>query len=214
MMGYKPHALLSLISDSSIPAVEACLKSLVAIQDKALAAHKLAHHVMSSCNNQGFTLFAKGDKVWLEARNLKQSIANLKFTPKQEGPFIIVKVLFSITYQLCLLKVWKIHHTLYASLLMPYCENPIHSPNFPTPLPNLIESEEEYEIKKTLCHCDALTVYMYLIQWKGYSAKEDSWIAKWELKHAKSTLDDYTMAQKTVCMFACFTLIMMKCNNP
>ena len=29
MMGYEPHALPSLISDSSIPVVESCLKSLI-----------------------------------------------------------------------------------------------------------------------------------------------------------------------------------------
>ena len=120
MMGYEPHALPSLISDSSIPAVESRLKSLVAARDEALAVHELARQVMSSRNNRGFTPFAKGDKVWLEARNLKRSIANPKFAPKREGPFTIVKVLSPITYQLRLPKTWKIHHTFHASLLTPY----------------------------------------------------------------------------------------------
>ena len=100
MIGYEPRALPSLISDSSIPAVETYLKSLVTAQDEALATHKLARQVMSSHNNRGFTPFAKGDKVWLEARNLKCSIANPKFAPKREGPFTIVKVLSPIMYQL------------------------------------------------------------------------------------------------------------------
>ena len=74
---------------------------------------------------------------------------------------------------------------------MPYQENSVHSWNFSASPPDLIEGEEEYEIEKILCHCGALTACMYLIQWKGYSAEEDTWIAKQELKHTKSALDDY-----------------------
>ena len=191
MMGYKPHALPSLISDSSIPVVESCLKSLVAAQDEALAAHELALQVMTLCNNRGFTPFAKGDKVWLEARNLKRSITNPKFASKCEGPFTIVKVLSPITYQLRLPKMWKIHHTFHASLLTPYRENEVHSQNFPAPPPDLIEGEEEYEIKKILCHRGSPSTRMFLIRWKGYLAEEDSWIAERELKHAKSAPEDY-----------------------
>jgi len=55
---------------------------------------------MASRTHQGFTPFNKEDKVWLEARNLKCSITNLKFAPKREGPFTITKVLSSIVYQL------------------------------------------------------------------------------------------------------------------
>ena len=51
MMRYEPHALPSLISDSSTSVIESHLKSLVATQDEALAAHELTHQVMSSCNN-------------------------------------------------------------------------------------------------------------------------------------------------------------------
>ena len=42
MMGYEPRALPSVISDTSIPAVETCLKTLPAARNEALTAHELA----------------------------------------------------------------------------------------------------------------------------------------------------------------------------
>ena len=146
---------------------------------------------MSSRNCQGFKPFEKGDKVWLEAKNLKHSVTNPKFVPKREGPFAITKVLSLITYQLHLPKTWKIHPVFHASLLSPYHKNNIHGPNFPAPPPDLIEGEEEYEIEKILCHRGSPSSHMFLIQWKDYSAEEDSWVPEWDLKHAKSALLDY-----------------------
>ena len=107
---------------------------------------------MASRTRKNFIPFALGDKVWLEARNLKRSIANPKFAAKREGPFTITKVLSPIVYQLHLPKTWKIHNMFHASLLSPYHENDIHGPNFPAPPPDLIQGEEEYEIEKILRH--------------------------------------------------------------
>ena len=191
MMGYEPYALRMVILETSIPTVEICLKSLNAARDEALASHKLTHQVISSRNRQGFKPFEKGDKVWLEAKNLKCSITNPKFTPKREGPFAITKVLSPIIYQFHLPKTWKIHPVFHAFLLSPYCKNNVHSPNFLALSPDLIKGEEEYKIEKILCHHGTPTACMFLIQWKGYSAKEDSWVSEWDLKHAKSALNDY-----------------------
>lgn len=99
--------------------------------------------------HHNFTPFIKGQKVWLKARNLKCSIANLNFVPKQEGLFIITKVLSLITYQLCLSKAWKIQNTFYAFLLSPYYKNSVYRLNFPQSS-DLIEDEEEYGIEKIL----------------------------------------------------------------
>ena len=148
-MGFEPHALPSVISDTSIPAIETCLKTLSTACDEALAVHKLAQQVMAIHTHCSFTLFKLGDKVWLEARNLKCSVINLKFTPKWEGPFTVMKVLSPIIYQLQLL---KIHPVLHASLLSHYHENLVHSTNFPLSPPDLINGEEEYKVKKILCH--------------------------------------------------------------
>ena len=173
MMGYKPCTLPTVLFKTSIPIIETRLKSLNAAKNEALTAHELACQVMSSRNHQGFKPFKKGDKVWLKAKNLKCSITNPKFTLKRKGSFTITKVLSPITYQLCLPKTWKIHPVFHTSLLSPYCENSIHDLNFPAQPPDLIEGEEEYEIKKILHHHGAPMVCMFLIQWKGYSIEED-----------------------------------------
>ena len=71
MMGYEPLALPTILPSTSVPAVDLRLKELTAARDEALAAHELARQVMASRSRKPFTPFAKGDKVWLEAYNLK-----------------------------------------------------------------------------------------------------------------------------------------------
>ena len=44
------------------------------------------------------------------------------------------------------------HPVFHASLLLSYCENNVHRPNFLAPPPNLITREEEYKIEKIICH--------------------------------------------------------------
>ena len=144
--------------------METHLKSLNAARDEALAAYELACQVMSFRNCQGFKPFEKGDKMWLEAKNLKCSIINPKFAPKREEPFTITKVLSLITYQLHLPKTWKIHLVFHAFLLLSYHKNSIYGLNFPAPPPDLIKGEEEYKIKKILCHHDTPLAHMFLIQ--------------------------------------------------
>ena len=185
-MGYEPHTLPSVIQSSAILTVETRFKNLTAAQNETLAAHKLAQQVMAAHTWQKFIPFKKGDKVWLEARNLTCSITNLKFTPKREGPFTITRVLSPITYQ------------FHTTLLSPYCENNVHGPNFPAPPPDLIAGEEEYEIDWILHHRGPPSWQSFLIWWKGYSAEEDSWIPEWDLKNAKFALNDYKKWHPTI----------------
>ena len=69
-----------------------------------------------------FKPFQKGDKVWLESKNLKLQYKSHKLALKWEGPFKIQEVLGPLTYQLELLKQWKIHPIFHATLLSPYKE--------------------------------------------------------------------------------------------
>ena len=197
-MGYEPHVLPSIIQNSAIPAVETRLKNLTAARNKALAAHELAQQVMAAHTWHRFIPFKKGEKVWLEARNLKCSDINPKFASKREGPFTITKVLSPITYQLRLPKTWKIHTVFHTTLLSSYRENDVHGPNFPASPPDLIAGEEEYEIDRILYHRGSPSWQSFLIWWKGYLAKEDSWVPEQDLKNAKSTLNNYRKWHPTV----------------
>ena len=72
----------------------------------------------------------------------------------------------------------------HASLLTPYHENQIHGPNFPAPPLDLIGNKEEYEINWILKYHGPPNNQSFLIRWKGYTAKEDTWLKETELGNA------------------------------
>jgi len=92
------------------------MTTLIKNREEALAAHKLACSCMAERRKSTITPFKKGDKVWLNYRNLK-TIYHKKIAPKCQGPFIIAKVLGPITYRLQLSASWKIHNIFHATLL-------------------------------------------------------------------------------------------------
>ena len=191
MMGYEPQALPEIIKTARLPAVEEWLKTLKEARDEALAAHRIMQGLMKNQVKSQFTPFEVNDKVWLEAQNLKRNVINPKFAPKQEGPFKITKVLSPLSYQLQIPRSWKIHPVFHTSLLTPYKENEIHGRNFQEPPPDLIDEEEEYEIERILKHCGTPKNHFYLIQWKGYTVEEDTWLWELDLEHAVEILDAY-----------------------
>jgi hypothetical protein len=93
-----------------------------------------------------------GEQVWLEATHLKIRHQKMKLKPKRYGPFKIIKEISPVVYQLKLLVAWRIHNVFHASLLSPYHETTTHSPNFSRPPPELIDGEEEYQVKRITGH--------------------------------------------------------------
>ena len=82
MLGYEPQAIPSIIETTHLPALEDRLRNLDTSWKEALAAHNLAQQLMKNRIKSKFTPFEASDKVWLEARNLKWNILDLKFAPK------------------------------------------------------------------------------------------------------------------------------------
>ena len=97
---------------------------------------------------------------------------------KQEGPFVITKVLGLVTYRLKLLTSWQIHNVFHAMLLKSYRENEIYGENFTEPPPELVEGEEVYEVETIHNHRKQVQGYQYYIQWQGYPISNTSCIRK------------------------------------
>ena len=196
IMGYEPQALPNITNKTDLPTVEKWLNELVRARNEASAAHELARQTMKSQIQSKFTPFITGDKVWLEAGNLKRNVINPKFTTEREGPFKITKALSSLSYQLEILKSWRIHPVFHTSLLTPYKENNVHGPNYPQLPPDLINGEEEYEVGRISKHWGHPKHHQYLIRWKGYAADEDLWQNEADLRNASELLLEYKKRAK------------------
>ena len=196
IMGYQPQALPDISNKTDLPAIEKRLDELVKARNEVQAAHKLACQLMKNRIKGRTTTFEIGDKVWLEARNLRRNVVDPKFAPKREGPFKVKKVLSTLSYQLELPKSWKIHPTFHISLLSPYKETETHGPNYVQPPPELVDREEEYEVERILKHRGHPKHHSYLVRWKGYGADKDSWIPEKDLRNSLEILSEYKKRAK------------------
>ena len=197
--GYEPRVYPPL-GKTFLPALENCLTTLEEAQKEALAAHETTHRIMKEQNTWNFFPWKVGDKVWLEATNLHLNYPSRKLAPKWQGPFEISQVLSSLTYCLCLPTTWKIHNVFHASLLSFYKETKAHGLNFSKSPPDLIGTEEEYEVEQIVSHQGTLGCRKYLTTWKGYPSSENTWEPESNLCHASEILSTYKWTHQLSCL--------------
>ena len=167
------------------------MKQLQKNQEEALAAHELARTRMIEQRRSNFTLSQKGEKVWLDSRNLK-TLYHKKMAPKREGPFEIVDVLKPLTYRLNLPETWRIHNVFHASLLRQYRENDIYRANYERPPAELDhEGQEVYNVEAILKHRRRGRGYQYFVKWEGYPITEASWEPESLFSNDGDILDRY-----------------------
>ena len=90
---------------------------------------------------------------------------------------MITEKLSSVSYHLALPSAWRIHNAFHAAVLSPYQETVVHGPNYPTPAPDLIDGEPEWEINTILAsrHHGRKQELQYLIKWVRYPKLDNSW---------------------------------------
>ncbi len=128
--------------------------------------------------NKDMPKYQNRDLVWLEGHHLCTNQPSTKLAPKRHGPFPIVQVMSPVNYRLKLPTQWSIHDVFHIDLLTPYRETELHGSNYSRPAPDLVDNEEEYEVKKILDSqqfgrgCKK----QYLIKWKGYPDSNNEWV--------------------------------------
>ena len=94
--------------------------------------------------------YHKGNLVWLEGHNLCTNQPTAKLATRCHGPFPVEQVLSPVTYKLSLPLTWSIHPVFHTDLLTPYQETLFHGENYQHPLAELIQGQEEYEVRAVL----------------------------------------------------------------
>src|SRR6266702_2493 len=136
--------------------------------------------------------YHEGDLIWLEGCHLRTNQPTTKLAPKRHGPFAITQVMSPVNYRLKLPTQWSIHDVFHIDLLTPYRETDFHRSNYSRPVPDLVDNEEEYEVKKIL---DSQQFgrgrkKQYLIKWKGYPDSDNEWVDKQDV-HAPEAIREF-----------------------
>jgi hypothetical protein len=121
-----------------------------------------------------------GDKVWLDASDIKTTRPSKKLDFKRLGPFEIIKKVSSHTYKLKLPRTMKNHRVFNIVKLRPFTVDPIPECRPVPPVPPVVvgngPDSVEYEVKSIN---DSRLFWkkhlQYLVQWKGYRREDHQW---------------------------------------
>ena len=148
LYSYTPDFTILARHPTGIPLVDKHLQHLCTLRMDTEAALHLSKEHMKDVRKVASEASALtvGDKVWLQAKQIKIHQQSAKLGPKQLGPFEITEVLSDVDYRLKLPPALRIHDVFHVDHLSPYRGNEVNGLKLPPPEPVSIDSEKEYEV--------------------------------------------------------------------
>jgi transposase InsO family protein len=121
--------------------------------------------------------FQPGDRVFLDANDIRTTRPSQKLAHRKLGPFEIAEKIGSHAYRLKLPRSMQRLHPVFSVVKL--TEAPVdpiigRKPK-PPPPPVLIEGEPEYEVEEILNSRMFRRRFEYLVKWRGYGPEESSW---------------------------------------
>ena len=151
--GHHPLFDLSVIRESVVPSAESRILQLKTIREDLIANLTSAQESYTHYANRSRLPTPDlriGDLVYLDRRHIKTSRPSSKLDYKKLGPFKISEVINPVTFKLKLPPSMKIHPVFHVSLLEPKTRDIIQDFIQPPPLPEIIDSYEEFEVEEIL----------------------------------------------------------------
>jgi hypothetical protein len=148
LYGYMPDFTIPVGRPLGIPVLDKHLQNLQVVRKDAEAALCLSKKQMQTDIEQCMKpyKFNIGDKVWLQAKQIKVHQQSAKLGPKQLGPFEVTEVRSDVDYKLALPPALRIHDVFHVDRLSPYKGNEVNGQVPPPPEPVTVKGEEEYEV--------------------------------------------------------------------
>jgi len=131
------------------------------------------------------------DRVMLSMRDLvfKERLVR-KLTERYVGPYAIEEVESSNAVKLRLPSSMRIHLVVNVSWIVQYKEQVKGQKKEEGKLIE-VEGVEEWKVEKILNKRKIREVEKYLVRWKGFTAEEDTWERKEDLKNVGEALEEF-----------------------
>jgi hypothetical protein len=99
-----------------------------------------------------------------------------------------------VTYRIKLPPSLPIKNVFHVDLLTLFHETKEHGQNYPQPLPEVIDGEEEFEVEEIIDERTYRKKKQYLVKWSGYPASDNSWVDAEDL-NAPQLLEEYHLSK-------------------
>ena len=120
--------------------------------------------------------YEEGEMVFLDRRHIKTLRPSIKLDWKKLGPFQIIQKINPVAYRLQLPHSMKRLHNVFHILLLHPVKNTYSRPTEAKPPPVILDRNNDYyEVDDILDGKRTRGHWQFLVLWKGYSAKENSW---------------------------------------
>ena len=143
----------------------------------------------ADAHRQTAPIFRPGDRVWLDAQNIKTRRPSAKLDHRRIGPYEVENMVGSHAVRLRLPDTVRIHPVFHVSLLELAADDPFPWQTQPPPPPIEVDGEEEWEVERIVNSRFRYRRLQYLVRWVGYDSP--TWQPSEDLEHLQDAVLEY-----------------------
>ena len=188
-MGFEPRQ-----NPSGLETVNEFMERMRTAIEEAKSAIRKAQDNMKKYYDRRRTpapVFKPGDKVFLDASDIQTMCPSQKLSHRRLGPFVVERRIRPMAYCLRLPhRMKQLYPVFNVVKLTPALDDPItgrKTEDHPPPI--VIDKEPEWEVEEILDSRWHWRRFQYLIKWKGYGCKHNSWESASEVSALELTAE-------------------------
>jgi len=134
-----------------------------------------------------------GDKVLISTKDFLMKLmkrVTKKLTEKYIGPYMVRRIVSENAVELELPALLRIHLVVNIRRIVKYREQVEEQKKIPPPLVE-VDGEKEYEVEVIFNRQERRGKTKYLVKWKGYTVKENTWEELENLKNAMEKIEEF-----------------------